>query len=323
MPSPRPDRPGAAAGLAVDAEVPGRVDVPGDADDGATTGVRVRDGVDDGQAPAAIELRDVSHSYRGRPALGPLDLTVAAGEFVTVVGPSGCGKSTLLRLVAGFAPPSAGEVVASGLPVTGPDPSRGVVFQQSRLFPWLSVAANVGFGLRGRPREERRARVAELLETTGLADAARLRPYELSGGMRQRAAIARALAPRPRVLLMDEPFAALDAFTRERMQEELRDLWRRTATTVLFITHSVDEAVYLGTRIVALSGAPGRIVLDERSDLPARPHPRAEPGFAALRERLAQVVRGAASVAYETGERPGDLDGHGGEGGSGGPRRTA
>ncbi|WP_239103252.1 ABC transporter ATP-binding protein [Microbispora corallina] len=273
----------------------------------------------------AIEVRGVSHAYRGRPALGPVDLAVATGEFVSVVGPSGCGKSTLLRLIAGFAAPSTGSVAESGRPVRGPGPSRGVVFQQPRLFPWLSVAANVGFGLRRQPAAVRRARVAELLDLTGLSEAGRLRPYELSGGMQQRAAIARALAPRPRVLLMDEPFAALDAFTRERMQDEIRDLWRRTGTTVLFITHSVDEAVYLGTRIVALSGAPGQVIFDERSDLPGRAHPRADPGFGRLRERLSEVVRAAASGPGEApgtpaeplAERPGDLVGDAGLGRTG------
>ncbi|MCC5578240.1 ABC transporter ATP-binding protein [Microtetraspora sp. AC03309] len=269
---------------------------------------RTVDGTVDGPvggAAAAIELKGVSHSYRGRLALGPIDLTIEAGEFVTVVGPSGCGKSTLLRAIAGFTAPTAGGITASGVPVDGPDPSRGFVFQQSRLFPWLTVAANVGFGLRHRPKAERVARVDELLALTGLADAARLRPYELSGGMRQRAAIARALAPGPRVLLMDEPFAALDAFTRERMQDEVRDLWRRTGTTVVFITHSVDEAVYLGTRILALSGSPGRVVLDERSELPVLDHPRTDPRFGVSRERLAEVVRSAAEGAGDLVGDPG------------------
>ncbi|MEU8380955.1 ABC transporter ATP-binding protein [Streptosporangium sp. NPDC048865] len=247
----------------------------------------------------ALALAGVSHSYRGRSgtvdALGPIDLEIAAGEFVTVVGPSGCGKSTLLRLVAGFAAPSAGVITASGEPVSGPDPARGYVFQQHRLFPWLSVAGNVGFGLRGLPRAARRERVAGLLELTGLADVAGARPYELSGGMQQRAAIARALAPGPALLLMDEPFAALDAFTRERMQEEVRELWRRAGTTVVFITHSVDEAVYLGTRVLALSGRPGRVVLDRASALPYGDRPRSDPRFADLREELTEVVREAAS----------------------------
>ncbi|WP_082801887.1 ABC transporter ATP-binding protein [Herbidospora cretacea] len=231
----------------------------------------------------AIELRAVTRVYRDRPALGPVDLALPAGEFLTVVGPSGCGKSTLLSLVAGFAPPTAGTVLADGTPVTGPGPSRGVVFQQPRLFPWLSVAGNIGFGLRRLARAERAARVAELLAMTGLEGAAKLKPYELSGGMRQRAAIARALAPRPKVLLMDEPFGALDAFTRERMQEEIRELWRSTGVTVLFITHDVTEATTLGTRVIALAGPPGRITLDARVS-------------EGLRDKVEAAIRDAASA---------------------------
>ncbi|GAA0414567.1 ATP-binding protein [Acrocarpospora corrugata] len=193
----------------------------------------------------AFEVLGVTKSFRGRPALGPVDLVVESGEFVTLVGPSGCGKSTLLGLVAGFAGPDEGSVRAFGEPVAGPDPSRGVVFQQPRLFPWLSVAANVAFVLRSLPKATRRERVA---------------------------------------------------FTRERMQDEVRALWQRTGTTVLFVTHSVDEAVYLGTRVVALSGSPGVIVLDERSKLPALEHPRADPGFAEMRERPTEVVKAAAQA---------------------------
>ncbi|WP_062443345.1 ABC transporter ATP-binding protein [Herbidospora daliensis] len=236
---------------------------------------------------AAIELRAVTRVYRDRPALGPIDLTIPAGEFLTVVGPSGCGKSTLLSLVAGFAPPTAGSVLAEGSPVTGPGPSRGVVFQQPRLFPWLSVSGNIAFGLKRWPKTSRAERVAELLAMTGLENAARLKPYELSGGMRQRAAIARALAPRPKVLLMDEPFGALDAFTRERMQEEIRDLWRSTGVTVLFITHDVTEATTLGTRVLALAGPPGRITLDA-------------PVSGDLREKVEAAIRTAASARADT-----------------------
>jgi len=266
-----------------------------------------------GGGPYAIELRGVRQAYRDRTVLGPIDLAIEPGEFVTVVGPSGCGKSTLLRLIAGFPRPSAGSVAVSGRPVTGPGPDRGVVFQQPRLFPWLSVAANVGFGLRGLPRAARRARVAELLELTGLSDAARLRPYELSGGMRQRAAIARALATRPRVLLMDEPFAALDAFTRERMQDELRRLWRSTGTTVVFITHDVDEAVYLGTRAIALSGGARGGGAPQRGGPPAPPPPpaparcralRRGAGAARRRDPLGRGARARARVSRGTGRAP-------------------
>ncbi|MFI0479635.1 ABC transporter ATP-binding protein [Actinomadura sp. 9N215] len=263
-----------------------------------------------GGAAAAVSLREVSLTYGGNRRLGGvfggtdtvdallgIDADIAGGEFVTIVGPSGCGKSTLLRLVAGFARPTGGEVAVAGEPVTGPGPDRGVVFQQPRLFPWLNLRRNVEFGLRmtGAPAARRRSRTAELLDLVGLSESAARLPHELSGGMQQRAAIARALAPGPRILLMDEPFAALDALTRERLQEELRRIWRRTGTTILFVTHSVDEAVVLGTRIIALSRRPGRIVLDETSAPSAEEDPHAHPGFPALREKIAATVRAAAA----------------------------
>ncbi|MBB5867981.1 ABC-type nitrate/sulfonate/bicarbonate transport system ATPase subunit [Allocatelliglobosispora scoriae] len=250
---------------------------------------------------SAVALRSVTHRYssRGRhiDALHTLDLSISAGEFVVVVGPSGCGKSTLLGLIAGFHRPTTGTVQVDGAPVVGPGPDRGVVFQQPRLFPWLSVLGNVEFGLRGRgiSRADRRARALAKLDQVGLADVAGLRPYELSGGMQQRAAIARALAPDPGVLLMDEPFAALDALTRDRMQEELRALWRDTGRTVLFVTHSIDEAVYLGTRIIVFSARPGRVVLDEASDIPAQGRDRDHPDFGTLRTRISTAVRSAAA----------------------------
>ncbi|MFD6098967.1 ABC transporter ATP-binding protein [Nocardiopsis flavescens] len=249
----------------------------------------------------ALVLTGIGHEYRGGsgpvPALDGIDLSLAAGEHLVVVGPSGSGKSTLLRLIAGFLRPTRGEIAAGGVPVRGPGPDRGMVFQQPTLFPWLSVRANVEFGLRtaGVPRERRREVAGERLAQVGLADAGRMRTYELSGGMRQRVAIARALAPDPGVLLMDEPFGALDALTRERLQDEVRALWSATGKTIVSITHDVDEAVRLGSRLVVLSARPGRIVLDETSGLPRRPDPRAEPGFAPLRDRLASAVRAAAA----------------------------
>ncbi|GLU45691.1 ABC transporter ATP-binding protein [Nocardiopsis ansamitocini] len=254
-------------------------------------------------APTALELRAVGHEYRGRggwvPALEGIDVRLPQGEHLVVVGPSGSGKSTLLRIVAGFHPPARGAVAVNGRPVTGPGPDRGVVFQQPTLFPWLSVRANVEFGLRmtGVGRKERRERAMRQLELVGLADTARMRTYELSGGMRQRVAIARALAPDPAIVLMDEPFGALDALTRERMQEELRALWRLSGKTLMFITHDVDEAVHLGTRIIVLSARPGRIVFDESSDLPRLERPRADQGFVSLRERVAAAVREAAGAS--------------------------
>jgi len=246
----------------------------------------------------AVSLRKVSLTYRSKTvALHEIDAAIPAGEFVTIVGPSGCGKSTLLRLIAGFAEPTQGEVTVAGAPVTGPGPDRGVVFQQPRLFPWLNVRRNVEFGLRmtGVPKADRRTRTAELLDLVGLSESAGNLPHQLSGGMQQRAAIARALAPGPGILLMDEPFAALDALTRERLQEELRQIWRRTGTTILFVTHSVDEAVLLGTRIIALSKRPGQIVLDETSTLPRDDDPHTHPDFLTLREKIAATVRAAAA----------------------------
>jgi ABC-type nitrate/sulfonate/bicarbonate transport system ATPase subunit len=255
---------------------------------------------------AAVRLDGVTLTYGTRrdrrEALAPTDLDIAAGELLTILGPSGCGKSTLLGLVAGFLAPTTGQVTVDGAPVTGPGADRGVVFQQPRLFPWMSVRRNVEFGPRmaGAPRAERRRAAEEALELVGLADVADRAPYELSGGMQQRAAIARALGGRPRVLLLDEPFAALDALTRERLQDELLRLWSGTGTTILFVTHSVEEAVYLGTRVVALSPRPGRVVADRRPELPGASGPgpagrdRDHPSLVAEREVLRAAVRGGA-----------------------------
>ncbi len=194
-------------------------------------------------------------------ALDGLSLDVAAGEFLCIVGPSGCGKSTLLDLLAGHQIPDAGHVVSHGVDVTGPDPRRMVVFQEHALFPWLSVIQNVEFGLRVRgDSPDRRRRIAlDWLERVHLADVANARIHQLSGGMRQRVALARALALQPEVLLMDEPFAALDAQTRDQMHVELQELWAQSGTTIVFVTHNVREAVLLGDRVVVMTGNPGRI----------------------------------------------------------------
>ncbi len=196
------------------------------------------------------------------PALSPTDLAFAQGDFVCIVGPSGCGKTTLMQTLAGFLRPTAGRVSVGGAEVLGPGPDRGVVFQQAALFPWKTVAANAGFGpaMRGLPRREQTARVEYWLRSVGLWDFRDRYPYQLSGGMQQRLAIARALANEPELLLMDEPFGALDALTREQMQEELHAVWKRRGMTVLFITHSVDEAVYLGTEVIVMSQRPGRVL---------------------------------------------------------------
>ena len=215
-----------------------------------------------------LDLRRVSLSYPTRDgdvqALGDISLTIDAGDFICVVGPSGCGKSTLLRIIAGFLEPTTGEALIEGRAIHGPGADRGVVFQQPALYPWLTVGDNVGFGprMRGVARGKQDARVEELLRLVGLSDFKARAPWELSGGMQQRAAIARVLINEPRIMLMDEPFGALDALTRDHMQEALLKIWRATGTTIVLITHSVEEAVYLGTRTLVMSSRPGRFVAD-------------------------------------------------------------
>lgn len=194
-------------------------------------------------------------------ALDGIDLEIAAGEFLVVVGPSGCGKSTLLDLVGGLSRPTTGRILLDGRPVTGPGLDRGTVFQQYALLPWRTALGNVAFGLEatGVPRRERKDRAREFLDLVGLAGFEDRHPHELSGGMRQRVAIARSLAYDPDVLLMDEPFAALDAQTRESLQDELRRIWQRTGKTVVFITHGIEEAVYLGQKVAVMTSRPGRV----------------------------------------------------------------
>ncbi|MFN2311699.1 MAG: ABC transporter ATP-binding protein [Spirochaetia bacterium] len=198
------------------------------------------------------------------PAVEGLSLDIEPGSFLSIVGPSGCGKSTLLRLLAGLLFPDKGEVLDEGQQVTGPNPRRGIVFQKPQLYPWLTVGKNVEFGpkMRGLPRAERKKLAAQYVEMVRLTEFAKSYPYELSGGMQQRAALARVLANDPKVLLMDEPFGALDALTREHLQDELREIWRSTGKTIVLVTHSVEEAVYLGTRVLILSDRPARTLAD-------------------------------------------------------------
>jgi NitT/TauT family transport system ATP-binding protein len=231
---------------------------------------------------AIISINRVSKRFetsrdRQHLALSDISLSVAQGEFVSILGPSGCGKSTLLYMVGGFVPPTEGAVVVSGQAVTGPGPDRGPVFQEFALFPWKTVLGNVMYGVRqrGASREEARIRARELLAMVKLSGYENFYPKELSGGMKQRVAIARTLAYRPSILLMDEPFGALDAHTRTRLQNDLLGIWEKDRKTVLFVTHSVEEAVFLSDRVVMMTSSPGRIKDVIKIDLP-RPRARAE-----------------------------------------------
>jgi NitT/TauT family transport system ATP-binding protein len=220
-------------------------------------------------------------------ALSGANLTIAKGEFICLIGASGCGKSTLLRIMAGFDKPTAGEALMWGKPIDGPDPSRGMVFQDYALFPWLSVRDNIGFGpsSRGLSRGEVTATVDKFVELVGLQKFANAYPHQLSGGMKQRVAIARVLANDAELVLMDEPFGALDAMTRERLQDELLEIWQRTGLTVVFVTHSIEEAIFLAGRVVVMTPGPGRIESDNALDLP-RPRDVASPEFNAIRREL-------------------------------------
>ena len=233
----------------------------------------------------------------GQPtrALEPTDLDVAVNDFVTILGPSGCGKSTLLRIVAGLDRPSGGDVLLDGEPVTGPGPDRGMVFQSYTLFPWLTVAENIGFGLRekGRAAAETRDIVTRYIDQVGLKGFEHHWPKQLSGGMQQRTAIARALANDPKILLLDEPFGALDNQTRSLMQELLLGIWERERKTVLFVTHDIEEAIFMASRVVVMSARPGRIKSEFKVDLPhPRPYTlRTDRAFVELKQRLIDEIR--------------------------------
>jgi len=237
-----------------------------------------------------LTLNNVGKTYpNGVRALEGATLAVAPGEIVVVVGGSGCGKSTLLRLVCGLDRPTHGAITLDGTPITAPHEKIGMVFQEPRLLPWLSVADNVGFGLTDRPREERHARVAMQLERVALHDKTAVWPRELSGGQAQRAALARALVTRPEVLLLDEPFSALDAFTRTDLQDHLLDLWADTRPTLLVVTHDVDEAVVLADRIAVMRPRPGRVFAEIEADLP-RPRDRQSAAFDAVKRRVLNAL---------------------------------
>ncbi|HWB45803.1 MAG TPA: ABC transporter ATP-binding protein [Hyphomicrobiaceae bacterium] len=234
-------------------------------------------------------------------ALQDVSMTVRAHEFVSVIGPSGCGKSTFLRIVAGLDRPTSGEVLVDGRKITRPGADRGMVFQEYALLPWKTTWANIEFGprLKGIGRKERDAIVRRFVDLVGLTGFEEKYPHQLSGGMRQRAAVARVLANNPAVLLMDEPFAAVDAMTRQRLQEELTAITAVEHTTVLFVTHAIDEAVFLSDRVIALSGRPGRIATDLIIDLP-RPRRWEElvrdERFASYRDELTRCIHGTAAV---------------------------
>jgi ABC-type nitrate/sulfonate/bicarbonate transport system ATPase subunit len=256
---------------------------------------------------ATLSIREVSRTFpggRGRAptqALSASSLDVADNDFITILGPSGCGKSTLLRIVAGLDVASSGTVLLDGAPVAGPGADRGMVFQSYTLFPWLTVRENICFGLREQavPAARQAEIAAHFIAQVGLRGFEDHFPKMLSGGMQQRTALARALANDPKVLLMDEPFGALDHQTRELMQELLLGIWERQRKTVLFVTHDIDEAVFMGSRVVVMSARPGRIKLQREIELP---HPRhysvkTTPAFAALKAELTEAVRAEVIAA--------------------------
>ncbi|WP_313705049.1 ABC transporter ATP-binding protein [Massilia sp.] len=224
-------------------------------------------------------------------ALQDINLDIPRGQFTCLLGPSGCGKSTLLNAVAGFSPPTSGTILVDGAPVAAPGPDRGMVFQEYALFPWMTVEQNVGFGLdiKGLPKAEIARTVDELLRMLSLSDFRQRYPKDLSGGMRQRVAIARVLALDSPIMLMDEPFGALDALTRRNLQDELLRIWAELKKTILFVTHSIEEAIYLADRIVVMTYRPGTVKRDMLVDLPRMRDPAA-PEFNALKRELGQMV---------------------------------
>ena len=233
-----------------------------------------------------LSLQRVGKTYpNGVRALDAITLGVGPGEIVAVIGGSGCGKSTLLRAISGLDTPTHGSVQLDGTPIVTPHESIGIIFQEPRLLPWLTVADNVGFGIESRPKRERAERVSHALDRVGLADKANVWPRELSGGQAQRVAIARALVPRPQVLLLDEPFSALDAFTRVDLQDHLLNLWAEFKPTLVLVTHDVEEAIALADRIVVMRPRPGQVADEIEIDLP-RPRDRQSAAFDFAKRRV-------------------------------------
>ncbi|ACF01401.1 ABC transporter related [Rhodopseudomonas palustris TIE-1] len=251
-----------------------------------------------------LVLDGVDKTYpNGVHALQSFSARVNLGEIVAVIGGSGCGKSTLLRAIAGLDRATAGTIVLDGETITAPHPKIGIIFQEPRLLPWLSVADNVGFGLEQLPRSDRHARVAAALARVGLADKAKAWPRELSGGQAQRVAIARALVPQPEVILLDEPFSALDAFTRADLQDHLLDLWADTRPTLILVTHDVEEAVALANRVLVMRPRPGRLFEEIAVDLP-RPRHRTSAAFEDLKHA---ILHSLDRSLQRTGRRADDL----------------
>jgi len=259
---------------------------------------------------AKLEARDISMVFSRRrrqvEALRDVSLRVEAGQFVSIVGASGCGKTTLLRIVDGLATPTSGEILVNGQPVTGPGPDRGFVFQQDALFPWRTVIDNVVFGLevQGKRKRDTHERADGLIRLVGLSGFEHLFPHELSGGMRQRANLARALTIDPDVLLMDEPFAALDAQTREIMQSELLRIWRSNRKTVLFVTHQIDEAIYLSDKVIVMTSRPGRIkaVIDVDILRPRELSIKRTPRFLELMDEIWKMIEEEVKAALQITE---------------------
>jgi NitT/TauT family transport system ATP-binding protein len=242
-----------------------------------------------------ISVRELGLAFPGKKGAGQIEvlrsinLEIMAGEFVCIVGPSGCGKTTLLNIVTGFLKQSAGDVLVEGAPVNGPDPRRIFVFQDNGVFPWLTVEQNIGFGIARRPRQEQQETVRHYVQMVGLTGFEKAYPRELSGGMRQRVEIARALAPNPEIIYMDEPFGALDFITRLKMRADLTRIWQEEKKTILFVTHDIEESVQLADRVVILSTRPGTIRKEIRVDLP-RPRDLDSPEYLDVRDEIFHTI---------------------------------